>query len=163
MTSATRWNLAGYYLMIWTLPSLFFVVLSGGFLYNELTRIVQPVDAVVTESSRPLDKEDKAPVDWTGDAVADGWLLGEWLPGETGTVYLSESGEQVSRPMDLLAAGSIAFMLVVFFAAVVISLSTLMYYDLRRRAVRAANDDWRLATLIMPRAHLNEGIPLWVR
>lgn len=149
------------YLLILSIPVAAIVALGVWALHSEISREAEPVQAVAVESSRPLNKEAKAPADWTGDGKADGWLLGEWLPGQEGTVYLS-GGEQVRAPLEANTLTAIVFAFILFLAALVFAVSVFIYDSLRRQAVWAAERDWRLAVSALPR-DFDNGVPLWVR
>lgn len=73
------------------------IAVSGVMSY--LNEPVAAHSGVVTESSRPLESDVvKAPVDWTGDGVADGWAFGEFLPGDAAVVYTNSLDESVREP-----------------------------------------------------------------
>ena len=154
LIQSQRWTLIRLYVMTFAIPCLTCAGLFGWFVAVDVSRPVEQVSASATESSRPLEGEDKAPADWTGDGIADGWLPGVWLPGQSGTVYLVE-GEQVPTPTGL--AGYIMFGAITFLTAAgafgIAGFLLSEWFD--RVAFRAARRDWSAA---MTEA---ENHPLW--
>lgn len=115
--------------------------------------------ATATESSRPLGGEDKAPADWTGDGKPDGWLQGEWLPGESSTIYLV-NGEQVSGPMQVDDYVALALMMLAGFAVFTVLGFFVLGDWIISHAHRHAYEDWKQGKLLASNAQ-QEGIPLW--
>lgn len=152
----TRWNLARI-----IVPVVAVVVLAGAgatsyFVVSYLHEGAGAVTGVVTESSRPLDGVAKAPVDLTGDGVADDWAVGEHLPGETVTMLVNASGDIIPDR----TGGDVAVML--FFGI----LSTLIvstfvglgtYFAFEKWGYSAAYRDWDDALRIL------ETHPSWQR
>lgn len=159
---ATRWNLIRLYVLVFSLPLLVVGTAYAWTVYQDVSRNVDPVAAVAVESSRPLNEQDKAPADWTGDGVADGWLLGEWLPGQEGVVYLVD-GVQVSKPFgagEHVATGLLGLITVGSLTAI---LGFILFDPLDRLAWRAAERDWREAVRLgNEQGWGKEGVPLWV-
>ena len=161
LRSSTTWSLIRWYGFLFVPPILVILVGFGLYAHADLTTPVQPVPGVVTESSRPLNGEDKAPVDWTGDGKPDGWLIGEWLPGDHGTVYLV-AGEQVAEPMTLAGYLALGIIVLFFCIASAFGIGILLLEELVYKARDAAERDWRAASRVDPDS-FNEWGPTWAR
>lgn len=160
--ASMRWNLARSYVLIFLIPTIAIVWAFGAVVSAEVSRPVEAVSATATESSRPLGGEDKAPADWTGDGVADGWLLGEWLPGESGRVYLVD-GAQTRESIPLAILVVLGFLLLLF-TALIFGMAGMMAHDsLRDSALRQAEKDWKDAWRLSGGWNTQKGIPVWGR
>lgn len=160
--AACRWTLIRWYAAAYLAVIIPIAGITVWFMHADATRPVTTVTAVVTESSRPLTGEVKAPADWTGDGAADGWLPGEWLPGDTGTAYL-HNGEQVSAPTSALGYIIHSGFLLIAATALLALPGYIMFDSAHARAWRLANQDWTDATRLTDRTLTESGIPVWVR
>lgn len=149
VAASIGWNLLRWYALI--AIALFAVGFTPylAFAIHDANRPVQSIAAEAVESSRPLDDGDKAPADWTGDGVADGWMYGEWLPGQSGTVYFLD-GESVSAPAGMASYVVLGVLVALVVFIFVIALALFLDEHLRNHARSAAGEDWDAVELNAP-------------
>ena len=161
ISASMRWNLVRWYALLLLISLTLAAICVTWAIQTQSNVQYETGVATATESSRPLGGEDKAPADWTGDGKPDGWLLGEWLPGQTSTIYLVD-GEQVSGPMRPADYVALVLMAITGFAGFTVLAFFLIGDWVIDRAHRNAYEDWKQCRLLVSGAQ-HEGIPLWAR